>query len=121
MKFKNIIILLSVCLNILFGCLFFNESIKKDPLDVGLSFKEAVRVENYALAKTFIAKGRDEYISDEKLKKVNEVMGTGTSFTTYELLEFDNGEMVLLNLTTNNNYEIQDIIIIPEDLKFIFK
>ena len=48
-------------------------------------------------------------------------MSTGTSFKTYELLGFDNGEMVLLNLTPDAKYEIQDVVIVPDELKSIFK
>ncbi|WLD92499.1 hypothetical protein [Alkalihalobacillus sp. AL-G] len=50
---------------------------------------------------TLIAEGRMEHISEETLKRVNQKMSAGTSFKTYQLLEFDNGEMVLLNLTPN--------------------
>lgn len=66
-----------------------------------------------------MAEGRIEYISDETLKKINEAMDGGTSFETYEVLEFDNGQMVLLNLTPK--YEIQDIVIVPDELKSVFK
>ncbi|GGM19069.1 hypothetical protein GCM10011351_01100 [Paraliobacillus quinghaiensis] len=121
MKIKNIIIALSVLLNVVLGFLFYNETTQEGPVDVGLSFKEAVRVGNYERAKTLIAEGRQEHISDETLNKVNEVMSAGTSFNTYELLEFENGEMVLLNLTTDAKYEIQDVTIIPDELKSIFK
>ncbi|WP_407268979.1 hypothetical protein [Radiobacillus sp. PE A8.2] len=121
MKIKNIIIVVSVLLNVVFGFLFYNETTKKGPVDVGLSFKEAVRVENYELAKTLMAEGKQEHIAEETLKKVNEVMSAGTSFKTYELLEFDNGEMVLLNLTPDAKYEIQDVVIVPDELKSIFK
>ncbi|TYS17505.1 hypothetical protein FZC78_06405 [Rossellomorea vietnamensis] len=121
MKIKNNIIAVSVLLNVLLGFLFYNETTKEGPVDVGLSFKEAVRVENYKMAKTLIAEGRQEHISEETLKKINEVMSAGTGFKTYELLEFDNGEMVLLNLTPDAKYEIQDVTIVPDELKSIFK
>ena len=121
MKLKNIIIVASVLLNVILGFLFYNETTKEGPVEVRLSFKEAVRVENYELAKTLLAEGRQEHISEETLKKINEVMSAGTSFKTYELLEFDNGEMVLLNLTPDAKYEIQDIAIVPNELKSIFK
>jgi preprotein translocase subunit SecF len=121
MKIRSIVIVLSVLLNIVLGFMFYNESSKKSPLDVGISFKEAVRVENYALAKTLMADGRKEQISDETLKKVNELMSENTSFKTYELLEFDNGEMVLINLTPNEKYEVQDVVIVPDELKPFFK
>ncbi|WP_066072782.1 hypothetical protein [Neobacillus soli] len=121
MKIKNIIIAVSVLLNVVLGFLFYNETTKEGPVDVGLSFKEAVRIENYELAKTLMAEGRKELISEETLKKVNEIMSAGTSFKTYEFLEFDNGEMVLLNLTPDAKYEIQDVAIVPNDLKSFFK
>lgn len=121
MKIKNIIITVSVLLNVVLGFLFYNETTKKGPVDVGLTFKEAVRVENYERAKTLMAEGRREHIPEETLKKINEAMSASTSFKTYELLEFDNGEMVLLNLTPDAKYEIQDVVIVPEQLKTIFK
>ncbi|OZM58688.1 hypothetical protein CIB95_03725 [Lottiidibacillus patelloidae] len=124
MKTRNIIITVSVLLNVVLGVLFYNETIKKGPDDVGLFFKSAVQVENYVRAKTLIDEGRQEYISDETLKAVHEVMSAGTSFKTYQLLEFDNGEMVLLNLhnnTPDRKYKIQDVVIVPDELKSIFK
>ncbi|GGM39313.1 hypothetical protein GCM10011351_26830 [Paraliobacillus quinghaiensis] len=120
MKIKNIIIAVSVLLNVVLGFLFYNEATKEGPVDVGLSFKEAVRVENYEVAKRLIAEDRQEHISDETLNKVNEVMSAGTSYNTYELLEFDNGEMVLLKLTPDKKYEIQDVVMVPDELKSIF-
>lgn len=121
MKFTNSIIVGSIILNIVLGFLFYMETTKQGPVDVGLSFKEAVRVENYARAKTLMSEGRREHISEETLKKINEAMSAGTSFNTYELLEFDNGKMVLLHLTPNEKYEIQDVVIVPDELKTIFK
>lgn len=121
MKIKNSIIIGSVILNIVLGFLFYNETTKEGPLDIGLSFKEAVRVENYDRAKTLISESRQEHISEETLNKVNEIMSAGTSYKTYELLEFDNGGMVLLNLTPDAKYEIQDVFIVPDELKTIFK
>jgi hypothetical protein len=121
MKIKNIIITVPLLFNIVLGFIFYNEYTREGPVDVGLSFKEAVRVEDYELAKTLIAEGRQEQISEETLIKINEVMSASTSFKTYELLEFDNGEMVLLNLTPDTKYEIQDVVIVPDELKSIFK
>jgi uncharacterized membrane protein YvbJ len=66
MKVKNIIITVSVLLNVVLGFLFYNETTKEGPVDVGLSFKEAVRNENYELAKTLMAEGRKEHISEEQ-------------------------------------------------------
>jgi hypothetical protein len=118
---KSIVIVLSVCLNLFLGIIIYYEVTKREPVDVGLLFKKAVRVKNYELAKTLMAEGRKEQISDEDLKKVNELMSAGTTHKTYQLLEFDNSEMVLLNLSPNDKYEIQDVVIVPEGLKSLFK
>ena len=117
MKIKNIVIVLSIVLNfILVIMIFIDKNNDNDsPTDVGILFKEAVRTENYSLAKRIVAQDRDEYVTEETLKKINEIMSSKTSFKTYQLLEFDNGEMVLLNLTPNNEYKIQDVTIVPEE------
>jgi len=121
MTIKNIIITVSVLLNVVLGFLIYNETTNKGPVEVGLSFKEAVRVENYERAKTLIAEDRQEHISEETLKEIHEAMSGSTSYKNYQLLEFDNGEMILLNLTPDAKYEIQDITIVPEELKSAFK
>ncbi|MFC4323096.1 hypothetical protein [Litchfieldia salsa] len=123
MKIKNLVILSSILLNVILSFLLYNEATRVDPgpVDIGVAFKDAVRYEEYSLAKTLMAEARVEHISEEILKEVNEIMSASTSFRTYELLEFDNGEMVLLNLTPDNKYHIQDVMIIPDDQKRIFK
>ena len=123
MEIKNIVIVLSIVLNfILVTMIILGKNDDNDnPTEVGILFKEAVRTENYTLAKTLIAQNRDEYVTEETLKKINEIMSSNTSFKTYELLEFDNGEMVLLNLTPNNEDKIQDVTMVPEEFKAVFK
>ncbi|MEQ2528426.1 hypothetical protein WMO40_17205 [Bacillaceae bacterium CLA-AA-H227] len=93
MSTKNIIFMFSVILNLVLGFIVYHEMTKEDkgPVDVGLSFKEAVRAENYELAKTLISDGHEANISDETLQEINRIMGARTSFHTYEVLEFDNG------------------------------
>ncbi len=121
MKFKNVVIVLSLFLNIMLGLLLYMNSKKDGPVDVGFQFKEAVQVENYAKAKDLMAKERVEHISKETLKAVHEIMGSGTSLKTYQVLDFKNGEMVLLNLTPNDDYKIQDVIIVPKEFQSLFE
>jgi len=121
MSLKSIIIGFSVCLNLFLGIIIYNEVTKKEPVDVGFSFKEAIRVNNYELAKNLMAEGRKDQISDEFFSKVNKLLSAGTTYKTYQLLEFENSEMVLLNLSPDNKYEIQEVVIVPEELKSIFK
>lgn len=121
MKIKNIVIVLSIVLNLILGTMIFFDNDHDSPTEVGILFKEAVRTENYTHAKRLLAQDRDKYVTEETLKKINEIMSSKTSLQTYELLEFDNGEMVLLNLTPNNEYKIQDVTIVPEEFKSVFR
>ncbi|WP_349410601.1 hypothetical protein [Pseudalkalibacillus sp. SCS-8] len=121
MNLKSIVIVLSVCLNLVFGIVFLNDVKKEGPVEVGLSFKEAVRTENYGSVDRLIAEGRNQHITEDLLIKVNGLMSGGTSYKTYQLLKFDNGEMVLLNLTPNKKFEIQNVVIVPEEQKSIFE
>jgi len=69
-----------------------------------------------------MAEGRQDHISEETLKEIHEaVSSASTSFKTYQLLEFDNEEMVLIALTPDEKHEIQDITIVPDELKSVFK
>lgn len=65
--------------------------------------------------------GRKANISNETLEEINKIMGEGTSFHTYEVIASDNGEMVLLNLTPDDKYEIQDAKIVPEEIRGIIQ
>jgi hypothetical protein len=116
LNLKSIVIVLSMCLNLVLGIIIYNEVTKKEAVDVGLAFKQAVSVKNYDHVRTLLTEGREKQIKDEDLKKVNDLMSAGTTYKTYQLLEFDNGEMVLLNLTPNDKYEIQEVVIVPKGL-----
>lgn len=117
MRVKNILIAASIFLNIGLGLIVYKELSKPDAGEVGLMFKEAVRTENDQQARTLMAEGRKAEISDKLLQQIKVRMGAGTSFNTYELLKFENGEMVLLHLTPDDRYEIQDVMIVPEEMR----
>ncbi|MCP1157117.1 MULTISPECIES: hypothetical protein [Bacillus] len=120
MRVKNILIAASIFLNIGLGLVVYKELSKPDAGEVGLIFKEAVRTENDQQARTLMAEGRKAKISDELLQQMKVRMSSGTSFNTYELLKFENGEMVLLHLTPDDRYEIQDVMIVPEEMRGVF-
>ncbi|MGD6878435.1 hypothetical protein [Bacillus infantis] len=120
MRVKNILIAASIFLNIGSGLVVYKELSKPNAGEVGLMFKEAVRTENDQQARTLMAEGRKAEISDELLQQIKVRMGAGTSFNTYELLKFENGEMVLLHLTPDDRYEIQDVMIVPEEMRGVF-
>ncbi|MGM0790010.1 MAG: hypothetical protein ACQEUD_07945 [Bacillota bacterium] len=120
MRVKNLLIAASIFLNIGLGLVVYKELSKPDAGEVGLIFKEAVRTENDQQARTLMAEGRKAKISDELLQQMKVRMSSGTSFNTYELLKFENGEMVLLHLTPDDRYEIQDVMIVPEEMRGVF-
>lgn len=61
---------------------------------------------------------RDSF--DEMKNKTTAVAG----YIHYELITFENGEMLLVRLTpekVNGEYKIEDVIIVPNEMKEIFK
>lgn len=121
MKIKNVLIILSISLNLALAIIIYNQVNQKEVTDIAFEFTNAVKSENYTKAEAFIAEEKEAEISTDLLKEINELAGSGTSYETYELLKFDNGNMVLLNLTPDKNLKIQGIKIIPEEMGFVFE
>ncbi len=70
--------------------------------------------------------GRQEYLGKQKLKEqfedlvqMNDRSSGSLSFRNFELLTFDTGEMVLVNLTPEiaGEVKVEDIVIVPDEMK----
>ena len=55
--------------------------------------------------------------------EMKNLTSAGVGLTHYELLTFENGEMFLVMLTpekVNGEYKIEDVVIVPNEMKEIF-
>jgi hypothetical protein len=122
MNRRKTVLVLSICLNfILVSYLLIHQVLfaKVGPVEVGIQFKEAARTNNIKINSPYIADGREHQLSEQVLNQVYQRMSSATSFQTYELLKFSNGEMVLLNLTSD--HKIQEVVLVPEESRKLFK
>ena len=69
-------------------------------------------------------RGEESWISKEQFHEVKSLMTAQTNHKTYELLTFDNGQMILMEFATmpeDDEFKIQGIKIVPEEMKEFFK
>ena len=121
MKKKNItaiIILISILL--ITACQKTNQS----PLTASMSMKASIDHLNYEEFKDAYAQGEESWISEEEFIEIKSLLTSQTSHKTYELLKFDNGQMILIEfapIPQNGEYMVQGIKIVPDELKDFFK
>lgn len=94
------------------------------PLLASMSMKANMEHLNYEEFKDMYAQGQESWISKEEFDKVKGLMTAGLGHETYQLLKFDNGEMILVEFATmseNDEFKVQGIKIVPEEMKEFFK
>ena len=79
---------------------------------------------NYDDFRNAYAKGEESWISKEQFYEVKGLLTSGVGHETYQLLKFDNGEMILVEFATmpeNGEFKVQGIKIVPDEMKEFFK
>lgn len=124
MKKTTTFICLLFLLTFVYGC---QKEIQPDsPSNTATLLNHSLFHNDYDRFLALFSEGRKEYVSEElfdELVHIKNRSSGGLQFRNYELLIFDNGEMVLVNLTPKRDgkVEIQDIIFVPEDMQDLFK
>ena len=120
MKKKSIIaIILLICILLFAACQKTNNT----PLLSSMSMKASMEHLNYKEFKDAYAQGEESWISEEQFTEVKSLLTSNSSHKTYELVKFDNGEMILVEFATtpqNGEYKVQGIKIIPDNMKDFF-
>ncbi len=120
MKKKNIgaIIFLLSILSIT-ACQKTNQT----PLNASMAMKTSIENLNYEEFRGVYAKGEESWISEDLFIEVKSLLTSKSSHETYELLKFENGEMILVEFATipqDGEYKVQGIKIVPDDIKDFF-
>ena len=120
MKKKSIIaIILLICILLFAACQKTNNT----PLLSSMSMKASMEHLNYEEFRNEYAQGEESWISEEQFLEVKSLLTSNSSHKTYELVKFDNGEMILVEFATtpqNGEYKVQGIKIIPDEMKDFF-
>lgn len=134
MKIWKIVITVSILLNVAMAYLFFTEKFKEvendSPMELGLSFTGAISAEHRFndIYKLF-PEDQKHIISEEEIQYLHEIYKTSSQTSsvhiihkTFQLIELDNGEAILLKINNNNQgiFEIYGIKIVPKEMISLF-
>lgn len=118
---KRLIIICSF-LGLLLGC-SQNEVKPDNPVHTTLLMKTSIDRQNYTRFTQLFSEGRANSVPKSDFEGLKTITSTSTLFNNYELLTFDNGNMILVRLTPpneNGEVEIEDVKIVPEEMKSLF-
>jgi len=121
---KKIAIVL-VLLFLLLGC--SNEKTMEPDTLMNASWlmKFNIDNQNYDGFQSLFTEEANDSVSRDTFKQFGELTTSGINFKTYELLTFENGEMLLVefapNLEEDEHYKIVNVKVVPEDMKEIFE
>lgn len=125
MKMKVLIVMILIIMCFTFTSCSKQTVLKPDtPVNTGWLMKLAIHNDDYEKFNKLFSEERKNIISKEKFNDMKKMITNETSFVHYELLTFTNGEMFLIRLTpekVNGEYKIEDVIIIPNEMKEVFQ
>ena len=78
---------------------------------------------DYQGFKSLFSEGRKQSVPIEEFNKMSKLTTAKTDFKNYQVLTFENGEMLLVRLSSvkiDGEYKIEDVIIVPENMKSLF-
>jgi len=81
--------------------------------------------QNYDSFQSLFFEGSKDNVSRETFEQFGELTTSGTNFRSYELLTFDNGEMLLVEFAPKSEddeqYKIVNVKEVPDDMKTLFE
>ena len=93
------------------------------PVNTSILIKNYIDAGNYEAFKGLFSEGLENSISKEDFNKLKDISTAGSSHSLYDIITFENGEMLLIKLSSveiDGKYKVEDIIQIPEDFKALF-
>ncbi|WP_405460877.1 hypothetical protein [Paenibacillus sp. HJGM_3] len=93
------------------------------PIHTTHLMKVSIDQQDYKRFTQLFSEGRANSVQKTEFEGFKTLTPARTIFTNYELLRFDNGNMLLVRLTPPNEdgeIEIEDVKIVPEEMKRLF-
>jgi hypothetical protein len=94
------------------------------PINASQLMKLHINTQNYSGFQSLLSEGKKEAISEDTFKKFGEISTTSAEHKTYELLTFENGEMLLVEfepvIEEGKDYKIVRVKIVPKEMKSLF-
>ncbi len=117
---------------ILIFLLFFLSACSNDkvvqpdsPMNASALLKQTIDQQNYESFQQYFYEGTENNVSKEQFMQYDNISTAGTSYKTYELITFDNGEMLLVEfsprLDEEDDYEVVNVKQVPDEMKVFFE
>ncbi|AST91302.1 hypothetical protein BC6307_08435 [Sutcliffiella cohnii] len=123
MKYIKLLVLICVFFVVMVGC--SSNKVQPDSTEnVAWLMKLAIENDDYEAFDSLFSEGRKGSVSRTDFSEFTNLTTAGANYKKYELVTFENGEMLLVRLTPeneDNKYEIEDVIVVPEEMKVLFK
>ncbi|WBL17127.1 hypothetical protein [Sutcliffiella sp. NC1] len=122
MKYIKLLVLICAFFVVMVGC--SSNKVQPDSTEnVAWLMKLAIENNDYEAFDSLFSKGRKGSVSRTDFSEFTNLTTAGANYKKYELVTFENGEMLLVRLTPeneDNEYEIEDVIVVPEEMKVLF-
>lgn len=101
-----------------------DNALKPDsPTNTSILIKNYIDADNYEEFKGLLSEDLDNSISKEEFNKFKDIVTAGSNHNLYDIITFENGEMLLIKLTStpvNDEYKVEEVIQVPAELKTFF-
>ena len=114
---------------IIISSLFLLSCTKDKPMNPNTPVNASIMIKNYIDAENyegFIDLFSDELknsISRDDFKKFKDISTSGSSHSLYDIITFENGEMLLIKLSSveiDGKYKVEEVLQIPKEFKSLF-
>lgn len=124
-KYFLLSLIIITCLPILFISCSNQKTLKAvTPVNTAIIMKNFLDAGNYEDFNKLFSNGRKDTVPVEQFNELKKLTAAGTDFKHFELLTFSNGKMILITLTQeriDDEYKIEDVKEIPDEMKSLFK
>ncbi|WP_136603775.1 hypothetical protein [Paenibacillus dokdonensis] len=90
---------------------------KSDPDEIAVNLKKSISLDEYEVFQSLFSSHLKEEATKELFDKLKEINDSRADFKSYSLITLGNGQMILVNHVPRDNFKIQKVIIVSNDLK----
>ena len=93
------------------------------PTNASILVKNYIDAENYEDFKKLFSNELKNSVSIDEFKKLKNITTAGSQHSLYDIITFENGEMILVKISpieVNGEYKIEEVIQVPDEFKALF-
>ena len=94
------------------------------PANTSILVKNYIDAGNYEAFNDLFSDDLKNSVAKEEFKKLKDISTAGSSHSLYDIITFENGEMLLIKLyhiEATDEYKVENVMKVPEEFKALFK